>query len=374
MAPLIEKGPQAPIRRWRLLPPNADVGWPSFAVLGFLAFLGIRFLQVNPGTTEIVVTGLGVAVFLVAYFHAYWLDDSPLLLIPIAVIAAVGVTVSIWNMGAFVFFFYAAYLAGWMDRGALSGTAILALLCLIVLCHYWWQDSMIYLLTGIIVTASISGSGFQARRLHRMSLDLRASRDQVSSLARAAERERIARELHDALGRELTAIALKADLADRLLSTNPDAARHELGELAQISRSALEDVRRSVQGEVTLDPLREAQQCRILLESAGIAVDIQVPEVLPPIASEKATALGFVLREAVTNVVRHAQASHCALTLSVRSHPATLALDVVDNGRGPGTRQRGQGLSSMAARLADLGGTLEIVEQAGTRLHAQVPL
>jgi two-component system sensor histidine kinase DesK len=359
---------------WRLLPADADVGWPAFAALGFLAFLGIRYLHVTPDVLEIAATASGLAVFLIAYFCAYWLDDSPLLLLPMTAMAAVGVVLSAWNMGAFVFFFYAAYLAGWMGRGLLSGIAVAVLLSLVVLCHYWFDHTQIYLLTGLIVTASISGSGFQARRLARTNQALRASREQVSRLAQAAERERIARDLHDALGRELTAVTLKADLAARLLDADLHRARRELADIADIGRSALDDVRRSVQGEAALDPLAEAHQCGVLLEAAGIDVDLRLPETLPDLARDKATALGFVFREAVTNVVRHADARRCTISLGIDSDPGSLQLCVADDGRGIGLAARGRGLCSMEARLADLGGGLDIVADSGTQLRAWIPL
>jgi two-component system sensor histidine kinase DesK len=361
-------------RRWRLLPPEVGPAWPRFIALGFLAFLGIRYLQQVPGVLELSITGLGILIFLVNYFWAYWVDDSLYLLLPIGIIAAVGVVLSTWNTGAIVFFFYGAYLAGWMDRGLLSGVAIAILLALIVLCQALFGHSLTYVLTGVIITASISGSGFQARRLERANRALRESRAEVSALAMAAERERITRDLHDALGRELSALALKAELASRLLERDPNRARQELAEIAGISRSSLEEVRRSVQGETRLDPLREALDSRALLEATGIAAEIETPRQLPTLTAERATALGFVIREAVTNVVRHSGAARCTITLAEDQARHCIRLTVRDDGCGLREAVPGRGLRSMSARLADLGGRLQICGGDGTELTAELPL
>ncbi|MEE4330467.1 MAG: sensor histidine kinase [Wenzhouxiangella sp.] len=361
-------------RGWRVLPPEIGPAWPRFVALGFLAFLGIGYLQQAPGVLELGFTALGILVFLMAYFWAYWLDDSAYLLVPIGIIATVGVALSTWNTGAIVFFFYGAYLAGWMDRGLLSGVAIAILLTLIGLCQVFFGHPLTYLLTGVIITASISGSGFQARRLERANRALRESRAQVSALAMAAERERIARELHDALGRELSAVTLKAELAGRLLERDPDRVRQELAEIAGISRSSLEEVRRSVQGETRLDPLREALDSRALLEAAGVAAKIETPGRLPRLGAERATALGFVIREAVTNVVRHSGAAHCTIMLAEDEARHRIRLTVRDDGCGLREATPGRGLRSLSARLADLGGRLEVRGGDGTELIAELPL
>ncbi len=190
----------------------------------------------------------------------------------------------------------------------------------------------------------------------KASRELTEARAEVARLAAENERNRIARDLHDLLGHSLTAITVKAGLAHRLATRDPERAAEEIGEVERLSRSALTDVRAAVSGyrEVTLaGELATAQE---VLRAAGIDAPSPPPvDVVDPAHSE---LFGWVVREGVTNVVRHSRARHCVIALG------PTWLEIEDDGRG-GAPDAGNGLTGLRERVAAAGGT--VLAGAGPR-------
>ncbi|WP_328389072.1 sensor histidine kinase [Nocardia sp. NBC_00416] len=182
------------------------------------------------------------------------------------------------------------------------------------------------------------------------------ARRQQSELAVAAERNRVARDVHDILGHSLTVITVKTELAQRLLDIDIERARSELADIEHLARDALTGVRDTVGGlrEVTLRG--ELANARSALAAADIVADLPDPARLPAGDHE---LFGWVLREAVTNVVRHSAARHCAVTVTPTS------IEVVDDGRGLGAAASGSGLTGLRERVRAADGILTLSETAG---------
>lgn len=201
--------------------------------------------------------------------------------------------------------------------------------------------------------------GLEAERTRRK---LKVAEDRTAVLAVAAERERISRDLHDILGHSLTTIAVKADLAERLLGRDDDAARGEVSELAAIARQALADVRATTSGMREVRLATEIASARAVLEASG--VEAIAPTALPVLDDATSELLGYAVREAVTNVVRHADATRCTITFDDG------VLTVADDGRGiPKDQQGGSGLSGLRRRVEDAGATLTVASGGGTRIE-----
>jgi two-component system, NarL family, sensor histidine kinase DesK len=199
-----------------------------------------------------------------------------------------------------------------------------------------------------------------------------AVEQRLSLLALAAERERIGRDLHDILGHSLTAIAVKAGLAARLVDVDPSAARTQLSEIEEVARQALTDVRATASGFRQVWLAGELACARSILLAAGI--EARVPAPLPPLPDEISELFGYVVREAVTNVVRHSGATTCTIELT----PASVR--VVDDGIGreappAGTARRRSGLDGLAERVAAAGGELIVTHgpDGGTLVSATLP-
>ena len=222
------------------------------------------------------------------------------------------------------------------------------------------------LITGLVVF----GLTWMARAVHQ----LRSARFELARIAVAEERMRFARDLHDLLGLSLSAITLKAELALRLMDVDPDRANHELAEIGDIARLALADVRLVASGYQELSLNEESRSAESVLVAADVDVRLNMHYgELPP---EVRTVLATVLREGVTNVLRHsAKGARCEIT--VRQVDRMVMLEIVNNGaeRTSGPSVGGSGLRNLSARVAELGGELTAgMSVDGTfRLSARVP-
>ncbi len=199
---------------------------------------------------------------------------------------------------------------------------------------------------------------------------LRLSHEEVRRLAATAERERIGRDLHDLLGHTLSLITLKMELSRKLFERDPERSKRELSEAEQIARDALTQVRSAVTGFRAADLAAELASAHLLLESSHVHLRYSPPPGMPAWIE---AGLAMVLREAATNIARHAQANEAAIT--IHSDAAAVTMDVVDDGRG-GVSANGNGLAGMRERVAALGGTLEIESPRGqgTRLKVRIPV
>ncbi|MGB3796219.1 MAG: sensor histidine kinase [Alteraurantiacibacter sp.] len=349
---------------WRaLIDPDGPWVW-----LLFLPFYAFPWLFVAPTTFALMASAIGIAAFLALYLVAGRTNEpSPLLLIGImAVAAALAPVGANWSVIAI----YAAAIAGKM-RPARQGIMLIGFVCIaivitgIALGHYtiWWGPA-------VLLSALTGGSNISATALKEKNSQLLRAQDEVRTLSRTAERERIGRDLHDLLGRTLTLIAVKADLTERLATRDPDAAIQEVRELGDAAREALRDVRNALSGAREAGLVQELGAARAMLESADITMRIEGDPALVPCGP--GGVLGMAIREAVTNVVRHAEATDCTIAIQRMAQCASVV--ITDTGRG-GSFAEGVGLKGMRARLSAAGGTLEIMPQpCGTRLVARVPV
>jgi two-component system sensor histidine kinase DesK len=195
--------------------------------------------------------------------------------------------------------------------------------------------------------------------------ELFAARAELARLAVTAERSRFARDLHDTLGHNLSAIALKSELALRLLDAEPVRTRAELADVHDIARESLRDVRTVVKGYRRDSLERELCGVQSVLVSAGVHCRISpLAAGLPGPVEE---ALAWAVREAATNLLRHSVATRCDITVEVSE--SAVRLSVVNDGAGSAEPDGhgGSGLSGLAERLAPLGGRLD----AAVRAHGE---
>ena len=346
--------------------------WRSAARLVWLVYLGIYFGPwfVQPPTRLGVVLSLvAVAVFLGVYFDAYRREGART--IPhVVAMAAIGFLLSPLGGAWSVFNVYASSLAARaLDRRA----AVVALVLLqatlvgfgLAVRAPWevWASGVFF--------GAMTGFGVLLQAdLEARNRRLVTAQGEVRRLAASAERERIGRDLHDLLGHTLTLVAVKADLAARLCDRDPLAARREMDEVAAAARDALGEVRTAVVGMNGASLALEIERARVMLAAAKVDAQIRA-DASPPDARREAV-LAMALREAVTNVIRHAGATCC--TIGVDADASGLRLSVRDDGRGGDGIREGSGLSGMRARLVAAGGRLEVESGAGgTRLTAWLP-
>jgi two-component system, NarL family, sensor histidine kinase DesK len=202
---------------------------------------------------------------------------------------------------------------------------------------------------------------FASVQLVRGNQALAEARAEMARLAAENERMRIARDLHDLLGHSLTTITVKAGLARRLGEVSAERANQEIAEVEALARQSLADMRATVSNYRDVTLTRELAAGRELLRAAGIAADLpRATDVVEPAHQE---LFGWVVREGLTNIVRHAHATSCTVRLSPSS------VEIVDDGVGA-PADAGNGLSGLGERVAAAGGTLDAgpVRPRGWRL------
>jgi two-component system sensor histidine kinase DesK len=190
--------------------------------------------------------------------------------------------------------------------------------------------------------------------------ELRRARADVARLAVTEERLRIARDLHDILGQRLSAVSLKAELAARLAPRDAERAAAEMIEVAAVARAALADVRATVSGYRQMSLCGEVETARALLTAGGIEMDVAVAA-MPAALDECA---GWIVREAVTNVIRHSAAKHCEIR-AIHAADAVI-VEVRDDGGGDSEAMAfGNGLTGLAERVHNAGGALTTARDRG---------
>jgi two-component system, NarL family, sensor histidine kinase DesK len=212
--------------------------------------------------------------------------------------------------------------------------------------------------------------------------ELRAAREEIVYLAVAAERLRIARDLHDLLGRSLSLIALKSELAGRLVISSPERAAGEIGDIEQAARQALQEVREAVTGYRRPTLASELHDARGLLAAAGIACSYDLDErLIRALPASVEAVLSWTVREGVTNIIRHSRARRC--TIRVVEQLQEIQVEITDDGPlavpDPSTdttvSTAGNGLRGLAERVEGLGGRYEAGPcGGGFRLAVAVPI
>jgi two-component system, NarL family, sensor histidine kinase DesK len=343
--------------------------WP----LLYLAMLVFQPLS-DPATGpfEWSVAAAAVLVFVPIYVVAENRDGIVRRWAP-AISTLIGVLAFPVNSYAGVFFIYAAAFAGnhlsrrASTRWLIGLTALLGVIAVVSPLPFPWR--LLAFLPSLCFVWIIGLACIEGADRRRAADALRVEHARIGHLATLTERERISRDLHDLLGQTLTGIVVHSQLAQRLTRTDPAAGAAEMAQVEQAARAALSEVRATVAGwrHVALD--EEIAVSRNALAAAGVELVVtRDPELALTPSAE--TALSLALREAVTNVVRHAHAGRC--TVALRRVDDNVLLVVTDDGVG-GEAREGTGLTGMRERIAALGGDVHRAAGGGTALTVAVP-
>ncbi|HEX5503844.1 MAG TPA: histidine kinase [Thermomicrobiales bacterium] len=359
--------------------------WQLFSLvwLFFLAFPIAGLLQGHARPTALLGGLAGMALFVACYlwlmlsrpFQGATLAPAALRL-RLAVLAVLAATVFALALTQGIEWLWFVSYAGLAAGVALSPrAAVWATAALMLLAAATGLGIAAGLDTGrFVVLAAAGGFGMLGvGRLLDTIGELRAAREELARLAVAEERLRFARDLHDLLGHSLTEIALKSELAGRLVSAAPERAAREIGDVERAARAALREVREAVAGYRQPALAEELAGARELLAAAGIQATIsQTAGPLPPAAD---AALAWAVREGVTNVLRHSRARRCAIEVAREEN--TLSAAITDDGRGapPAGGPGGNGLAGLTERAAALGGRVAAGPLAGGgfRLRVELP-
>ncbi|WP_461142616.1 sensor histidine kinase [Spelaeicoccus albus] len=354
-------GRDSDVTLWRALTFPGARKWyfGGIFALAWLVFLGVEYFSRVPN----IWVGLGVGFFLVVFAAAFeicvpltwWLRPEHRIWV---VLGFWALTLGFWPImqwsvaGTWAFVGTIAAMSMFTMRTTAGLVALIALMAVGFEYCGGVRGPDLVPLPAIIASISMMMAGF-SRQIATVN-ELRATQHRMAALAVEEERGRVARDIHDILGHSLTVITVKAELAGRLVERDAIRAKAEINDVEQLSRAALTDVRATVAGYRDVNVVSELANARAVLEAAGITADL--PTTTDTLPAEYRELAGWIIREGVTNVVRHSGATLCRVRMSPDM------IEVADDGTGP---QSG----SAHCHANGLDGLRERVEAAGALLR-----
>jgi two-component system, NarL family, sensor histidine kinase DesK len=348
-------------------------GWGRWFQLVWLVFLffPIQALFEEPRAWFAYVYGLLLLLgFVGTFIWAFWLEPwvknpqrPPQFRVPslMGMLVSYLVMALMWPMiggSGIGFLIYAGAYAG--AQRSPWPTVLTIFICLAVCVASnelnWLTVALFVILT---IVAAVSNNLAYHETLSARALQ--RSQEEVVRIAKVAERERIARDLHDLLGHTLSVIVLKSELASRLADKDPTRAAQEIRDVERIARESLSEVRNAVRGYRSAGLEAEFSNIALACEAAKIKLELYVVPIELEWAQE--SALGFALREAITNVIRHSRAGRCWVSLEKYDH--FLTLEVWDDAQGE--IFEGNGVRGIRERAEALGGSLITQVSSGAR-------
>ncbi len=360
-------------------------GRPSSARRTLYASLGMLYLfyplgdLIRQGGWSAATRATCLAVFIVTYVVLVWTSapwTAPVRPVTWALLAVQAALTAVCPLvfggswaGMFIYFAILCALSlpmSWTVRAVLAVTGLGLAEALLL------HADQAGLLSVVVSTLTLGLFMVAFRNSRMLNVELAKARAEVARLAATEERLRIARDLHDLLGHSLSLIVLKAEVARRIGVEDTERVLAEVADIESVARQSLTDVRATVSGFRRRSLSEELDNARSVLTAAGVEPVIRPPAApLPDVAD---CLLGWAVREGVTNVIRHARATRCEI--SVRGEDAAAVLEVADDGATTLGFSAGNGLTGLAERVQEAGGTVTAGrrEEGGFRLVVRAPL
>lgn len=341
-----------------------DGPWPWLA---YLVTYGIPWLWVPPDPQQLLLSAIALVIFLIAYFWSFHLTGNALAG-SVALMVAIGVALAPVGGGWSVLAIYPAMQAARLRPRSAAIWAILLSIIVFLVAGILSRQPLTWWLPSLMLPALIGGAALSREAFYDRTRALLATQEEVRRLAGIAERERMARDVHDVIGRTLILVALKADLVERLAGKDAEAVSKEARSIGEQARAGFAEIRAALDGQAGGSLASEIAASVTALEAAGVLAEVSGDRNVIP--ADAGAILAMTLREAVTNVIRHANADLCSIGLTHQA--GRLTLTVADNGTGT-VIVEGNGLTGMRQRLVAAGGELVIRSDAGLTLVASVP-
>jgi two-component system, NarL family, sensor histidine kinase DesK len=362
--------------------------WLPFTIPNF-----VTLFQAHLPLPRLIATLVGIVLFFIIYLLASWRRAQSIVAtasLPRPTAASTWLTIAVLTVLSILlvllggnewqglFFFTCGYVGGSLSvRGTILTGFVLTLLAAVLgwLTGYGLPDlvqTIIFVPAIILITRVVLWS-------ITTSWQLRTAREEITRLAVMTERLRIARDLHDLLGHNLSLITLKSELAGRLIGVAPERAAAEISDVENVARTTLQEVREAVSAYRQPTLKSELHAAQEILAAAGIAYRYDGNEsMIDALPTNIEAVLSWTVREGVTNVIRHSRAHQCTIRVTRDAHE--IGIEVIDDGAGvssiKSSENQGNGLRGLAERVETLGGRCEASSRVsgGFRLAVSVPL
>lgn len=348
--------------------------WALFSILPFY------FIFQWSTTMEIVAGILLSILFFISYRFAF-ISKGWLKYLWTCLLIIISITMTSF-LGYVYFAFFLAYLIGnFRKKTAFITFYVIHLVSttVVINLNFIIQDELFLKQLPFIIIIWISVillpfNIYNRKKREQLEADLAFANKRISDLIVQEERQRIARDLHDTLGQKLSLIGLKSDLARKIMEKDPEQARNELKDIQQTARTALNEVRKMVSNMRGIRLKEEIIRVKQILEAAGIEYESEKDLSLSNVSLFVENILSMCLKEAVTNIVKHSQATTCRV--SIKQNDKEVTIKVSDDGIGIVSEdvfEKGNGLLGMKERLEFVNGNLEVISENGTTVIIRIP-
>ncbi|MGE6628880.1 sensor histidine kinase [Bacillus sp. NPDC077027] len=349
--------------------------WTIFFILPFY------FIFKSPSTIIIVVGSILTLVFFIAYRFAFLSKGWSLYLWGLLLI---GISTGSVVLFSYIYFaFFIAYFNGHIrDKIPFYilyyihiASAAIAVNFSLILKKDWFLTQIPFVVITLISAILLPLNIRSRKERERLEVKLENANERIADLVKLEERQRIARDLHDTLGQKLSLIGLKSDLARRLVYKDPEQARAELKSVQQTARTSLNEVRKIVSSMKGIRLKDELNNIRQILEAANITFIYEEKEAPKNISLLNENIMSMCIKEAVTNVVKHSDASICRVTIQQLLKEVVITVEDDGTFKGEDTHfpTKGHGLLGMRERLEFANGHLQIDTAHGTKLTMRIP-
>ena len=354
---------------------------PYFWLLSFV-FFGWKYVYVTPSALELFLVGLSILLFLPIFLYSFWVHDWRVG-VCIAITCGLGIVWAGFNPGGSTFVIFAAAMSSrFQHHPRRAYIALGSVWFVVAVCSYVMKLSPTFWVPALIFSIPSAVGAIIGEKLDRANEKLFRKQEEIEHLATLAERERIARDLHDLLGHTLSVITLKAELARKLFDRDQSACQKEIVDIEQTARQALAEVRSAVLGYRDTGLAHELRGARNTLDSANVEFVCELDgkfdadSKIKPLPAAIENVIALALREAITNIIRHSQATVCHCKLN--SDNENVYFHLSDNGfegmEHIPKLEKGNGLTGMSERVRALGGQLQTSCKQGVAIDIVLPL
>jgi len=348
--------------------------WLVFCILPFYFIFGLS------STIEVVSGTILIIAFFVCYLLAFLSKGWP---IYVWTSAQLIISMIMTVVFSYVYFsiFLAFFIGNIKNKAGFYTLYIIHLITTFVTVNYGlatqkqiFFTQFPFILICLVVVILLPFNTYNQKKQDQLEGELENANKRIAELVKLEERQRISRDLHDTVGQKLSLIGLKSDLAGKLLHKDLDKAEKEIKDVRQTARTALKEVRELVTKMRGTSLKDEVHNVRQILSAAQIELELEGDPKLHSTALLAENVLCMCMKEAVTNIVKHSEATRCRITITVSADEVSLLIE--DNGIGLDhieDRKSGNGLRGMKERLEFVNGTLMITGAEGTSLKISVP-
>lgn len=343
-----------------------ELHWSYFLSLIFSLFYFVPVVLGQLNLYEVLVASMAYCAFVALYVMCYVHADKAHWHITGIVVLAIGLAKI--NSASYAFIWFAVYFVAYLYPASRAIAIAFAMLASMMLtAHLNGYPLLLYMLLTSLPSVGLLFYGMFDRRLRKEEQEKNERNKQIEQLAVIAERERLARDMHDVLGHSLTAISLKAQLAAKAGKNGElDRALHEIDEVAALASDALTDVREAISQYHRKGFASHLDTLAKQLEAAGFVVNARIAT--QGFSAKQESQLILLLSEAVTNILRHSNGDHVDIGLDKRGQEYQLSIR--DNGMS-GDIVSGNGLRGMRDRVSEMNGRFQITRNNGFGLEIQ---